>query len=273
MTGWRPQLFRTRAPESVTQNVINNAVATAQQIIDKNPRVEPVFTLKHLAHLADVDYGFLRIVASRSNSNPYRIFHIQKKPSYAGERRFRTIAVPDPALLKTQQWITQKILAEVHPHPANVAYSRGNTLLDAASPHSRCRWLIKLDIRSFFESITEVSVYRVFRGLGFQPLISLEMARLCTRLGGESPRRSTRRWQVQWWRWGVIQAYQVWRSEGGPKLGHLPQGAPTSPMLANLAMREFDTLVTDIAQRHGLIYSRYADDLTFSTRDPGYSKK
>ena len=60
---------------------------------------------------------------------------------------------------------------------------------------------------------------------------------------------------------GAIQAYNV------PWLGYLPQGAPTSPKLSNLALRGFDQKIRIIAGQHGLTYSRYADDLTLSTRN------
>jgi hypothetical protein len=55
-------------------------------------------------------------------------------------------------------------------------------------------------------------------------------------------------------------------------MGHLPQGAPTSPMLANLAVYAFDEMVSTIADRYGLIYTRYADDLALSTRDPAFGR-
>lgn len=54
--------------------------------------------------------------------------------------------------------------------------------------------------------------------------------------------------------------------------GYLPQGAPTSPMLSNLAMRELDEILMQIGLRYGLYYSRYSDDMTFSTRSTKFSR-
>ncbi|ARW15284.1 RNA-directed DNA polymerase [Komagataeibacter europaeus] len=175
--------------------------------------------------------------------------------------------------MKVQRWITQAILSKAAAHSASVAFSKGDKLADAAAPHCGCKWLIKMDVRNFFESINEIAAYRVFRSLGYQPLVSLEMARISTRLAGWSPRRATNRWRVEDWRhmerrWSEIEAYQAYRDDSGPLLGHLPQGAPTSPMLANLAMREFDAQAAAIAEQNGMIYTRYADDLSFSTDQP-----
>lgn len=272
MSRWRPQLYKKQGKEaSAPDAVIANAIAVAEVTLNANANVPPVFTLRHLAHLADVDYGFLRTVVSRTNRNPYRLFRIRKRPSETGEERFRIIAVPDTSLLKTQRWITQEILSKAKPHSASVAFSKGDTLLAAAEPHCGSRWLIKLDVRNFFESIKEIAVYHVFLSLGYQPLVALELARLCTRLRTSGFPRS-RGWWVRWWQWTKIQAYQVWQPDGAYRMGHLPQGAPTSPMLANLAMRGFDKLVSKVANDHGLIYTRYADDLTLSTKDANFSR-
>lgn len=268
MPAWRPQLYRTNGRKiGADPEVVANAIATAEVTLSVNPEFPPVFTLKHLAYLARVDYGLLRTIVRRANEDPYRIFRIRKRPSHLGERRFRVIAVPDPGLLQVQRWITQRILSKARPHPASVAYSKGDTLVAAAAPHCCCRWLIKLDVRSFFESINEIAAYRVFRSFGYQALVSFEMARLCTRLGGPTRLRMTERWSSQIWKRPTISAYAVGR------MGHVPQGAPTSPMLANLAVREFDKLVSQVAEQNGLTYTRYADDLTLSTLDDRFTRE
>lgn len=137
----------------------------------------------------------------------------------------------------------------------------------AVRPHCGSRWLLKLDVRRFFESISELSVYKVFRRLGYQPLVSLELARLCTRVGPVSRLRRTARWVRRAPPYvATIHKYAARR------FGHLPQGAPTSPMLANLVMLDADAALTKVAQAHGLIYTRYADDLTFSTRRKDFDR-
>lgn len=283
MTTWRPQLYERQGREAgVDPAVLRNALATAEQLRGITPSLPPVFTLAHLAKQAGVDYGVLRRIAQRSPHEPYRVFRIRKRPAHPNERRYRHIAVPSASLMKAQRWITQAILKKVDPHPASVAFSKDNTLIGATEPHCGCQWLIKMDVRNFFESINEIAAFRVFRSLGYQPLVSLEMARICTRLAGWSARRATDRWRVnQWrwtaglgseWRWASIEAYRAYRADPGPLMGHLPQGAPTSPMLANLAMREFDAAATEIARKHGLFYTRYADDLSFSSADRAFGR-
>jgi RNA-directed DNA polymerase len=269
MTNWRPQLYKRQATiKGIDSTIVANAIAAAQVTLAVNPRLPPVFTLRHLSHLASVDYGLLRAIVSRSHLEPYRVFRISKRPAYSGERRYRVIAVPTPGLLQVQRWITHHILSEIRPHTASVAYSRGDTVLAASAPHCEQRWLIKIDVRNFFESINEISVYRVFRSLGYQALISFEMARLCTRLTEQKGPTD--------WESSSSQLHTIRRtisSYSQHRMGHLPQGAPTSPMLANLAVREFDGLVSLIADSHDMIYTRYADDLTLSTAAPDFDRE
>lgn len=272
MARWRSQAFRTGALiAGVNPSVVENAIATAERVLRVNPDLPPVLSLRHLAHLSDTPYGLLRKFASRESFDPYNTFRVHKRP-LNGRIRYRTIAVPEPALLKVQRWITQKILVHAQPHEASVAFSKGDSLYEAVAGHCSCRWLIKIDIRNFFESINEIAAFRVFHSLGYQRLVAFELARICTRMGGESRIRSTRRWYLDWEKWTAIPSYEAWNPTGGPRIGHLPQGAPTSPMLANLAVREVDKEVASIAKAFGLTYTRYADDMLLSTRRDDFSR-
>ncbi|MFT8989453.1 MAG: reverse transcriptase family protein [Gluconobacter albidus] len=227
----------------------------------------PIFSLRHLADLTGNDYVKLRSIVRRDDPEPYKLFRLRKKPSFDGDHRFRVIAIPQPSLMKTQRWIAQQILAHTRPHAAAVAYVKHGRLKDAAAVHCQSKWLIKLDITNFFESIDERSVYEVFKDLGYQRLVAFEMARICSRLGKYTPARSGPRWHSSSTQWQKIKAYQVDRPAAAwPTVGHLPQGAPTSPMLANLATRELDAELDHLASKHGLRFTRYADDITFSTR-------
>lgn len=168
--------------------------------------------------------------------------------------------------MKVQRWVVENVLKRVPAHEASVAFSKDDTLYKAVKPHCSAKWLVKLDIRQFFESISEASVYRVFRSLGFERLISFELARLCTRNDGGLTHRAGQWVNVGWNDEYVITQYrQEWQ-------GHLPQGAPTSPMLANLACRDLDERLSELANLHGVRYTRYADDMTFSSSDATFGR-
>jgi RNA-directed DNA polymerase len=156
--------------------------------------------------------------------------------------------------MQTQRWIAQNILNAVTAHEASYAFAKNRDLVKAATKHAGATWLVKMDVRSFFESISEQQVYFVFRRLGYPALLSFQLARICTRLplgGFVRPRRSV----------GGSLPYRPLPQ------GHLPQGAPTSPMLANLAVQALDVHLTEMAGQLGWTYTRYADDLAFSRID------
>jgi len=156
--------------------------------------------------------------------------------------------------MQAQRWIAQNILNAVPPHDASYAFARNRDLVGAANKHAGARWLVKMDVRRFFESISEPQVYFVFRGLGYPALLSFQLARICTRLpmGGFTRSPPPHRRSLPY---------------RPLPLGHLPQGAPTSPMLANLAVQALDVHLAVLAHQLGWVYTRYADDLTFSRID------
>lgn len=264
MPSWSPQRFRKLGVEQeVDIDTLSNAISTVEHLHSVNPRLPPIFTLRHLSSNADVNYSLIRKVVERSGYHPYTTFKLKK----SDKKNYRIICIPDNFLLKVQRWILSNILDLATPHHASTAYTKNSSILDTASVHCGAKWLIKLDIVNFFESFSEISVYRVFRSLGYQPLISFEMARICTRLSAVTPARSGKRWKSKQDCYTSISAYQ------NSRLGHLPQGAPTSPMLTNLALIKFDKDVARISKSLGLYYTRYADDLIFSTSNSSFNRR
>lgn len=258
---WSSQRFREGArAEGRSEGVIAAVEAAADAIKRTNPDLPVILTLGHLAHLAGVPVEALQIVAFRKEDS-YRVFRVKKRGTPNGvaapSRRYRTICVPHRDLMRAQRWIAQNILNAVPPHPVSYAFAPGRDLVGATKRHVEAKWLVKMDVRHFFESILEQRVYRVFRSLGYGALLSFQMARVCTRL----PHHQTSDVRLQERRGNTGLPYRRHRQ------GHLPQGAPTSPMLANLVMWPLDRRIDTLAARGGWTYTRYADDLAFSRRN------
>ena len=261
MEHWNSQLFRKQAP-AIAPDVLAQCIAVGKGITKLHRYVQPVFTLKHLSVLSQVDYGFMRQTVAR-RTDAYTEFRVRKRSTQNSDPRYRTICVPSPGLMKVQRWIAQNILAHVPAHACSVAFSKGDSLYKAVEPHCSAKWLVKLDIRSFFESISEASVYLTIQKLGFQPLIAFEMARLCTRMVDVDVSKNDR---------GPALSPHVITQYTQQKQGHLPQGAPTSPMLANLVCRVLDERLLEVAEKADVRYTRYADDMTFSSGDVTFGR-
>jgi RNA-directed DNA polymerase len=257
---WDPQTFQAGARQAGrSESTIQASLAAARAIKSVHPDLPVVLTLNHLAHLADVNADFLQEVAHR-RVDAYRVFRVKKRgvPNSvpAPPRRYRTICVPEPNLMQVQRWIAQNILQVTPLHPASYAFANKRDLVGAAHQHLGAKWIVKMDVRHFFESISEKAVYRVFRSFGYGALLSFQMARICTRLArhrGDSSLPSKGR--------GGSRPYRLHR------MGHLPQGAPSSPMLANRAVENLDKNLTILAGSTDWRYTRYADDLAFSRLD------
>ncbi len=147
-------------------------------------------------------------------------------------------------------------------HPAAYAYRTGYSVVDCAQVHLNAHTVVRLDIADFFGSIRERHVYEVFEELCDGPTRSYELTRLTT----VSPPTST-----AWRNRGTGPSVKSGVIERSPRYMHnregfLPQGAPTSGILSNLVMRAVDAHLHSHAERQGWRYTRYSDDLYFSSR-------
>ena len=270
MTRWAPHYFKEQAAaagwpaEDVSRFASQYEIATRQ-------RIAPLLSLGHLAQSCGVPYEFLRGCCERRRKvsfqgqliSPYHVFAIRKR---SGGKR--VISVPSEGLMTVQRWIHRWILSGQPCHARAFAYQSGRSITDCASIHLGCRWMIKLDISNFFESITERQIYFVFRSLGYTPLVSLELARLCTRIDVRSKSRK------EGYKWEVIRKTKAGRIPRYIQacLGYLPQGAPTSPALSNLVAHKMDASLNKLASDAGFEYSRYSDDMYFSSSLPTIKK-
>lgn len=165
-------------------------------------------------------------IVTHWNDLDARGYRVFKVPKANGQER--TIAAPVSVLKSMQRLILRVLTQSFALHDHCHGFRRGRSIRSNAEPHVGHEVVIGLDLKDFFPSITAGRVYGLFISLGFvEP-----DARLLTRL-------------VTY-------------------CGVLPQGAPTSPAIANLICRHLDSRLVGLAQKADAAYTRYADDLTFS---------
>ncbi len=157
----------------------------------------------------------------------YREFSIAK-----GSGRLRVINAPDNRLKMLQRKLAPLLDQLYRVRNPVHGFVAGRSVKSNAEAHANRRYVINLDLKDFFPSITENRIHGLLRSLGVDSRVSEIVARLC--------------------------CYQ----------GHLPQGAPTSPVLSNMICYRLDTVLLKVAKAARAIYTRYADDITFSTFQP-----
>ncbi|SOE39406.1 reverse transcriptase family protein [Delftia acidovorans] len=184
--------------------------------------------------------GFHREVA---RTHHYHSFTLPKKTG--GER---LISAPMPRLKRAQYWVLDNILAKVPAHDAAHGFLAGRSIVSNAAPHAGHDVVINLDVKDFFPSIAFGRIKGLFRHLGYGEAMATLLALLCSENRAQA-------WQVDGEKLFV---------GGKARERVLPQGAPTSPMLTNLLCRRLDRRLLGLARQLGFVYTRYADDLTFS---------
>ena len=173
----------------------------------------------------------------RSAPYRYKVYGIEKRRS--NEKRI--IAQPAREVKTIQHWIMKHILCLYPIHSAATAYRKGRGILRNAKPHARRRFLLKLDFKNFFHSIRAEDFKRLIEIRTPGQFTAEEVDLLCRALFWNRGRRGK-----------LI----------------LSIGAPSSPALSNLIMYEFDAAVQSFCTVRKIRYTRYADDLTFSSNIP-----
>lgn len=196
------------------------------------------FTIKNINYHAN----------PKLNRNRYRKFSIKKKSG--GERIINAPAKGLKALQKCLNLIFQTIY-EVN--PAANGFVNNKSIVDNAKIHEASIYVYNIDLKDFFSSIDQA---RVWGRLRFPPFNlnekhgKQELANIIASLCGHE-------FEVE-----RMNDNKEWHLE---KRFVLPQGAPTSPTLSNIICQQLDFYLTSVAKRFGLKYSRYADDITFSS--------
>lgn len=159
----------------------------------------------------------------------------------------RLIEAPKTQLAKMQRRILHQILDHVPPHFAAHGFVRHCSIVTHARCHVGQAVLLRCDLRRFFNTIRRPRVQGIFHYAGYPEPVAHLLASLCT---VTTPYR--------WLRGRDSFAKSVLLER------HLPQGAPTSPALANLVAHALDRRLHGLADKNTVTYTRYADDLTFS---------
>ena len=229
MTDTWESLFKERAVENNhTEDYMVACFEYAGNLHQRNLPV--IFDFVHLAMYFKCSSEVLKGVVANVERH-YDEYKIRKKAG--GDR---PIEAPDYMLKDIQRWIYINILCKdksikdcVHgfiPKSMNKDKVRG--VLTNAAPHAGHDWLINIDLKNFFHTVKLDKVKDYFSSLGYENEVVKTLTALCT--------------------------YK----------SRLPQGAPTSPMLSNIIASTMDEMMLEYCNKRGIVYTRYADDLTFS---------
>ena len=156
----------------------------------------------------------------------YQVFKIKKK-----DKSDRTIASPVLSLKMVQRWILENILYRIKNSPYSFGFEKCGVspLVSCAEKHKNNLYILKMDIKNFYPSILKEKIYYIFSEIGYNTEVSNLLTNICT--------------------------YD----------NELPQGAVTSPYISNLILRKLDLRIAGYCNKRDIVYTRYADDLTFSS--------
>jgi S1-C subfamily serine protease len=157
----------------------------------------------------------------------YRYFSIAK-----GSKKVRMISAPDERLKFLQRKLADKLSELYRPRNPVHGFVAKRSVKTNAIAHLRRRFIVNVDLKDFFPTISQKRVEGMLSSLGIDARVVEIIGRICCNRGS------------------------------------LPQGAPSSPLLSNMLCFRLDKKLMGIAKEYRSIYTRYADDITFSSHQP-----
>lgn len=208
-----------------------------------------IYSLPHLCLLSRINIQDIINVSDSERTDHYSRFKLRKKSG-----GFRIISIPSPQLKYLQRWILYNILNKIRSHIACKGFDPETSIKLNAQVHLNSESLLRIDLLRFYDSINEKRVFGVFKNMGYHSNLAVSMAKLVTVKPDRKMFASFKKNELALKQKILAQ----------PMEGILPQGAPTSPKIANLISRNLDKRLSAFAEKNGLKYTRYADDLVFS---------
>jgi len=150
-------------------------------------------------------------------------------PKRSGETR--TILIPNDRLKHIQREILKLLESVYVPRYPVHGFTKAKSHKTNATQHLQRRYLVNIDIKDFFDSISEKRIVGLFNALGIHPVVATLLGKFCA------------------------------------LKGRLPQGAPTSPIISNMICLKLDRAFLRYAKEHRVLYTRYADDISLSTHN------
>jgi retron-type reverse transcriptase len=221
-----------------------------------NWQVRPIVTIGELATWLGMTTGELDWFAdcqgreAKQIQESLRHYRYRWIPKASGARRL--LEVPKPRLKSIQRKILAEILHQIPPHRSAHAYYPRRTIREYVLPHVNQQIVIHIDLREFFPSVRASQVHAIFRTAGYPERVASVLTGLCT---NTTPAAAFA---------PAEDCANHYESQKRYRAPHLPQGAPTSPALANLAAFWLDCRLSGLARKVSANYTRYADDLVFS---------
>lgn len=166
----------------------------------------------------------------------YKVFEIPKRDGSP-----RIVAQPAREVKAMQRWLIGDLSTILPVHFAATAYQRGTSIKMNADRHVRSNFILKMDFKNFFPSIEFDDIHAhllKYAATRYDVSASEMISRICS-----------------------------WAPKRKPPL-RLCIGAPSSPLLSNSILYDFDCHIDGLAIKDNVIYTRYADDLTFSSVTP-----